>query len=69
MDASVALVVGRAGVSLERAVRAAATTPAALLGLHDRGALASGRRADVVALDPTSLLCTETWIDGTQVHG
>lgn len=69
MDASVAFVVDRVGISLERAVRAAATTPASLLGLADRGALATGRRADVVALDPASLRCTETWIDGTQVHG
>lgn len=69
MDAAVAFVVGRVGVSLERAVRAASTTPAALLGLHDRGALASGRRADVVALDPHTLRGTETWIGGTQVHG
>lgn len=69
MDAAVALVVGRVGVSLERAVAAAATTPAALLGLHDRGALATGRRADLVALDPTTLRCTQTWIEGTQVHG
>lgn len=69
MDASVALVVSRLGLSLERAIHAASTTPAAILGLHDRGALASGRRADVVALDPTSLRCTETWIGGVQVHG
>ncbi|HXH59255.1 N-acetylglucosamine-6-phosphate deacetylase [Iamia sp.] len=69
MDAAVAFVVGRVGVSLERAVRAASATPAALLGLHDRGALASGRRADVVALDPHTLRCTETWIGGTQVQG
>ncbi len=69
MDAAVGFVVARVGVSLERAVRAASATPAALLSLPDRGALASGRRADVVALDPTTLRCTETWIDGVQVHG
>lgn len=69
MDAAVGLVVARARVALERAVRAASTTPAALLALHDRGALAAGRRADVVALDPTTLRCTETWIGGVQVHG
>ena len=69
MDSAVAFVVTRVGVTLERAVRAASTTPAALLGLNDRGALAVGRRADVVALDPTSLRCTETWIGGTQVQG
>ncbi|HEX7132645.1 MAG TPA: amidohydrolase family protein [Iamia sp.] len=69
MDAAVALVVERVGVSLERAVRAASTTPAALLGLSDRGALASGRHADIVALDPTSLRCTATWVAGHQIHG
>ena len=69
MDAAVGLVVQRVGVPLERAVRAAATTPAQLLGLHDRGALAAGRHADIVALDPTSLRATATWIGGHQVHG
>lgn len=69
MDAAVALVVNRVGVPLERAVRAASTTPAQLLGLTDRGALAGGRLADLVALDPTSLRCTATWVSGTQVHG
>lgn len=69
MDAAVAFVVQRVGVDLERAVRAASTTPAQLLGLADRGALAAGRHADVVALDPTSLRATATWIGGTQVHG
>jgi N-acetylglucosamine-6-phosphate deacetylase len=69
MDAAVAFVVQRVGVSLERAVRAASTTPAALLGLADRGALASGRHADIVALDPTSLRATATWVAGHQIHG
>ncbi len=69
MDAAVALVVHRVGVSLERAVRAASTTPAHLLGLADRGALAAGRHADVVALDPISLRATATWVGGVQVHG
>lgn len=69
MDQAVAGVVHHVGVSLERAVRAASTTPAQLLGLHDRGALAAGRHADVVSLDPVSLRVTATWIAGTQVHG
>jgi N-acetylglucosamine-6-phosphate deacetylase len=69
MDAAVGLCVHRVGVSLERAVRAASTTPAALLGLNDRGALAAGRHADIVALDPTSLRATATWVSGHQVHG
>ncbi len=69
MDAAVGFVVDRVGISLERAVRAGSTTPATLLGLHDRGALTVGRRADVAALDPHTLRCTETWIGGVQVHG
>jgi N-acetylglucosamine-6-phosphate deacetylase len=69
MDAAVGLCVQRVGVSLERAVRAASTTPAALLGLTDRGALAAGRHADIVALDPTSLRATATWVSGHQIHG
>ncbi|WP_336922239.1 N-acetylglucosamine-6-phosphate deacetylase [Aquipuribacter sp. SD81] len=40
------------GVPLERAVRAAATTPAGVLGRHDVGALEAGRRADVVVTGP-----------------
>lgn len=69
MDAAVANVVGAVGVALDRAVRAASSTPAALLGLADRGALVPGRLADLAALDPVSLRCTETWVGGAQVHG
>ncbi|WP_345365689.1 N-acetylglucosamine-6-phosphate deacetylase [Actinoallomurus liliacearum] len=39
------------GVALEEAVRLASTTPATLLGLTDRGAIAPGLRADLVLLD------------------
>ncbi len=68
MDRAIANVVQRCGVSLEDALRAAATTPAALLGLADRGELAVGRRADLVALDG-ELQCAATWIGGALVHG
>lgn len=40
-----------AGISVVDAVRAAATTPAAVLGRPDLGALEAGRRADVVVTD------------------
>lgn len=41
-----------AGVDLVRAVRAASSVPAAVLGLQDRcGVLAAGRRADVLLVD------------------
>jgi N-acetylglucosamine-6-phosphate deacetylase len=68
MDSAVANVVNRCGVSLEHAIRSASTTPAALLGLVDRGAIEIGRRADLVALD-RDLRCAATWIGGTAVHG
>ena len=42
------------GVPLAEAVRAAASNPAELLGLHDRGRLAVGLRADLVELDAAS---------------
>jgi N-acetylglucosamine-6-phosphate deacetylase len=40
-----------AGVGLVDAARLAATTPARLLGLGDRGAVSPGLRADLVLLD------------------
>ncbi|MDM7855777.1 N-acetylglucosamine-6-phosphate deacetylase [Cellulomonas alba] len=40
-----------AGIPLADAVRAASTTPAAVLGRHDVGALVAGRRADVLVTD------------------
>ncbi|HTN81496.1 MAG TPA: N-acetylglucosamine-6-phosphate deacetylase [Acidimicrobiales bacterium] len=68
MDRAVANVVDRCDVALDDAVRAASTTPAALMGLADRGAIDVGRRADLVALDP-DLACVATWIGGEAVHG
>jgi N-acetylglucosamine-6-phosphate deacetylase len=50
MDAALRRAVG-AGLSIVDAVRAAATTPAAALGLADVGAVDPGRRADLVELD------------------
>src|SRR6185503_20619694 len=50
MDQAARNVVRHAHVDLTDAVRAAATTPADLLGLDDRGRLTAGARADVVAL-------------------
>ncbi len=39
------------GIDPVRVIRAATTTPARLLGLSDRGRLATGLRADLVTLD------------------
>jgi N-acetylglucosamine-6-phosphate deacetylase len=50
MDKAVRHAVG-AGISIVDAARMAATTPAAVIGRSDLGALAPGRRADLVVLD------------------
>ena len=42
------------GIDPVAAVAAATSTPAALLGLDDRGGLATGLRADLVVLDPAT---------------
>jgi N-acetylglucosamine-6-phosphate deacetylase len=59
-------VVEQCGATLTTAARAASTTPARLLGLADRGRLAAGLRADIVALD-ADLAVAGTWIAGAQV--
>lgn len=51
MDRALRRTVRLAGRPLASAVIAASTTPAAVLGLTDRGSLAVGQRADVVVLD------------------
>jgi N-acetylglucosamine-6-phosphate deacetylase len=65
MDRAVANTVTDAGIALADAVTAASTTPAALLGLDDRGLIAVGRRADLVALDD-DLGVESVWIAGRQ---
>jgi len=67
MPEAVTNAVAAAGVDLARAVAAAATTPARLLGLEDRGVLAVGRRADVVALRADgrgALVVAGVWVGG-----
>ncbi|GCD19535.1 N-acetylglucosamine-6-phosphate deacetylase [Cellulomonas algicola] len=55
-----------AGVPLEDAVLAAATTPADVLGRRDLGALVAGRRADVVVVDdalaPVRVMRAGAWV-------
>jgi N-acetylglucosamine-6-phosphate deacetylase len=63
MDAAVRVCVEQAAVPLHRAVHAASTRPAQLLGLHDRGDVAVGRRADLVALD-ADMHVESVWIGG-----
>ena len=67
MDECIRQVVRASGVTLDRAVLAASTNPARLLGLHDRGALEVGRRGDLVELDD-ELRVRGTWIGGHCVH-
>jgi N-acetylglucosamine-6-phosphate deacetylase len=50
-------------VGLERAVRAASTIPARVLGASDRGVLVAGSRADVVLLDD-DLGVGQVWAGG-----
>lgn len=57
------------GLPVARAVEMAATVPAEILGLTDRGRLTPGGRADLVALDPTSLEVRAVWLAGEMVHG
>lgn len=46
-----------AGLSLAEAARTLATVPARILGLADRGAIAPGYRADLVAVDDAGDVC------------
>jgi N-acetylglucosamine-6-phosphate deacetylase len=57
------------GVGLVEAVHAAATNPAGLLGLDDRGRLAKGLRADVVELDAVSLAVRRVMRRGEWIAG
>ena len=66
MDAAIRVCVA-SGVELATAVRAASTNPARLLGLHDRGVIAIGQRADLVALTP-DLQVEQVWVAGSPAH-
>lgn len=68
MDRAVANVVERVGMPLDAALRAAAETPARLLGLTDRGRVEVGARADLVALGE-DLGVEAVWIGGRQALG
>jgi N-acetylglucosamine-6-phosphate deacetylase len=65
MASAVRNAVRLAQLPLEDALRAASLTPARFLGLdNERGALVSGARADLVALDQ-ELRVIATWVDGS----
>jgi N-acetylglucosamine-6-phosphate deacetylase len=59
----------RIGVDVERAVEMASIIPSELLGLADRGTIAPGKRADLVALDPDDLSVRAVWKDGAIAYG
>ena len=59
----------RAGVPIRDAVRAAAGNPAELLGLTDRGRIASGLRADLVELDAATFAVRRVMRAGEWIVG
>jgi N-acetylglucosamine-6-phosphate deacetylase len=64
MASAVRNAVNLVGISLDEALRAASLVPARFLGIeHERGTLAAGARADVVALTANLDVIT-TWIAG-----
>ncbi len=67
LDTAVRNLVG-SGISLASAVAAASRNPLAMLGVHDRGRLAVGQRADLVELDDDlrvrRVLREDRWVDG-----
>lgn len=63
LDRAVANAVACGAVGVERALAAAASAPAALLGLGDRGRIEPGCRADLVALTPSNRV-EGVWVAG-----
>lgn len=66
MDAAVRNLVDAGATDVASALFAASTTPARLLGLSDRGVVAVGARADLVALD-RDMRVADVWIAGAPV--
>jgi N-acetylglucosamine-6-phosphate deacetylase len=56
--------VASTGISNAAAVRYATANPSRILGASDRGRVAPGARADLVALDPESLAVRSVWVAG-----
>lgn len=52
------------GIPPGQVVRMATGNPARVLGVTDRGRLAPGCRADIVALDPRTLAVRRVWVSG-----
>lgn len=58
----------RWGITPSRAIAMATTIPADAVGLHDRGRIALGRRADLVAFARSDLSVRAVWIGGVRVR-
>ena len=66
MDVAVRNMVAWGGVTVAEALAMASIVPARLIGLDDGGAIAVGKRADLVVLDG-DLQVSETWVGGERV--
>jgi N-acetylglucosamine-6-phosphate deacetylase len=55
------------GLAPARVIRYATGNPARVLGLADRGRIAPGARADLVALDPNTLAVRSVWGSGRAI--
>jgi N-acetylglucosamine-6-phosphate deacetylase len=55
------------GMPIAAAIRHATANPARVLGLNDRGRIAPGARADLVALDPDTLAIRAVYLAGQPV--
>ncbi|MFA5775680.1 MAG: amidohydrolase family protein, partial [Ilumatobacteraceae bacterium] len=66
MNTAIRNVVEECGVDPHLAIQAATSMPTRLLGLVDRGSIAVGQRADLVALD-RQFAVQHTWIGGQLV--
>jgi len=66
MDAALRNVVAM-GLPIARVIRHACANPARAIGSSDRGRIAPGCRADIVALDPDTFSVRAVWAAGTRV--
>lgn len=59
----------KAGLKIEDAIYAATFTPARRMNLHDRGAVAPGKKADFILVDDLEKFnITNTYIDGQEIY-
>lgn len=59
----------QAGINIESAIYCATFTPARRMNLHDRGVIATGKKADFLLIDNLkNLHITQTFIDGKEVY-